>query len=171
MIFRIIIIIACAAVLGGLNNFINPHKVPWVGNWPSALSDNDSIWTSPSYVQGDPPTLKMSEAFDRWASKSYVLIDAREPEEYEFGHIEGAINLPFETLDEYKETVLPTIPKDTLIVTYCSGSECDASLMLARYLVGQAGYKNVEIFFGGWAQWNKQKLPITGQYDPVEESH
>lgn len=170
MIVRILVIVILAAILGGVNNFINPNKVPWVGNWPSTLSDNDSVWTSPSYEQGDPPTLKLSEAFDLWASKTYVFIDAREPEEYQHGHIEGAINLPFETLDEYKESVLPTIPKDTLIVTYCSGSECDASLMLARYMVGQAGYKDVKIFFGGWAQWNKMKLPITGQYDPVEES-
>ncbi len=171
MIFRIIIICVIAVILGGINNFINPNSVAWVGNWPTSMSDTDSIWTSPSYDKGDPPTLKMSEAFDRWASKSYIFIDAREPDEYAAGHIEGAINLPYDYFDDFKDKVLPTIPKDTLIVTYCSGSECEASLFLARFLVQEYGYKNVEIFFGGWSQWSKQKLPIEGNYGNEEESH
>lgn len=171
MIFRIFIIVLVAAILGGINNFINPNKVPWVGNWPNSLSDSDTTWTSPSYEKGDPPTLRLSEAFDRWASKSYVFIDAREPDEYKTGHIEGAISLSFDYLDDFKDKVLPTIPKDTLIVTYCSGSECDASLLLARALVQQYGYKHVEIFFGGWAQWSKQKLPIEGSYGDEAETH
>ena len=53
----------------------------------------------------------------------------------------------------------------TMIVAYCNGTECDASLMLARLLVKEHGYKNVEIFFGGWQCWDKQRLPIEGKYD------
>lgn len=165
MIKQIVIIVVLAAVLGGLNNLVNPNKIDWVGNWPSSLSDTDSTWTSPSYEKGDPPTLRLSEAFDRFTGKRHVFIDAREPEEYKLGHIEGAISFPYDYFDDYKDKVMPLLPKDTLIVTYCSGTECEASLYLARLLVQEYGYKNVEIFFGGWAQWAKQKLPIEGSYE------
>lgn len=171
MILRIVIIIFIAAILGGINNFVNPNKVPWIGNWPSEMSDTDTNWTSLSYEEGDPPTLRLAEAFDRWASKSYIFIDAREPEEYAEGHIEGAISLPYDYFDDYKDKVLPTLPKDASIVTYCSGSECEASLYLARFLVQEYGYKNVEIFFGGWSQWSKKELPIEGKYGNDEGAH
>ncbi len=167
MIKRIIIIVLLAAILGGVNNLVNPNKIKWIGNWPSALSDSDSTWTSPSYEPGDPPTLRMAEAFDRWTGKRHVFLDAREPEEYKSGHIEGAISFPYDYFDDYAETILATLPKDTLIVTYCSGSECESSLYLARLLVEQYGYTNVEIFFGGWAQWAKHQLPIEGSYEEV----
>jgi len=160
MIKRIVIIVILAAILGGVNNLVNPNKVAWVGNWPTSLADSDSTWTSPSYEPGDPPTLRMAEAFDRWSAKRHVFIDAREPEEYKEGHIAGAISFPYDYFEDYKDKILAELPKDTLIVTYCSGSECESSLFLARLLAQEYGYKNVEIFFGGWTQWSKHQLPV-----------
>jgi rhodanese-related sulfurtransferase len=162
---RMFLIIVIAALLGGINNFINPNQVPWVGKWPSADADSDSAWQSLSYEPGDPPTLGIAEAFDRFAAKTHRFIDAREPDEYKSGHIQGAISLPYDYFDDYKDSVLTTLSKDAKIVTYCSGTECEASLYLARLLVQEHGYKNVEIFFGGWAQWVKHELPIAGSYE------
>jgi rhodanese-related sulfurtransferase len=162
---RIFIIVVLAALLAVGNNLVNPNKVPWVGNWPTFSGEEDSLWTSPSYDKGDPPTLRPQEAFERFISQGYIFIDAREAEEYQSGHIKGAINLPFETFDDHWAQVEPQLPKDAHIVTYCSGTECDASLMLARLLTQKYGYKNVEIFFGGWQVWDKRKLPIDGKYD------
>lgn len=165
MIVRIAIIILMAAFVGGINNLVNPHKIDWVGNWPGAMEDSDSAWASPSQEPGDPPTLRVAEAFDRYAARTYVFVDAREPDEYQSGHIKGSINLPFETFDEHWPKVESFLPYDAKIVAYCSGSECDASLMLARLLIKDHGYKNIEIFFGGWKSWNKHRLPIEGKYD------
>ena len=143
---------------------LNPHKIPWVGNYPSGNSDADTVWQSPSYQKDDPPTLHADDAFNRFMSQTYLFLDAREPDDYAQGHIRGSINLPFESIDQYWAKVEPLIPKDTTIVTYCSGTECEASLMLAR-LLRERGYKNVEIFFGGWQTWNKHRWPIEGKYD------
>ena len=165
MITRILMIVSTAALLGGANNLINPNKVDWVGNWPTNLGSCDTSAVIPAAEKGDPPFLKLTEAFDRFTTKKYLFVDAREPEEYTAGHIKGAINLPFETFDQHWSEVEPKLPKDTLIVTYCSGAECDASLMLARMLIKEHGYKNIEIFFGGWQCWDKSKLPIDGKYD------
>jgi rhodanese-related sulfurtransferase len=165
MIVRLVVIVVLAALLGGVNNLINPNKIDWVGNWPSSNNDSDSLWTSPSQEPGDPQPLRLSEAFDRFASKTYLFVDAREPEEYQSGHIKGSINLPFDSFDQYWAQVESKLPKDAKIVTYCSGTECDASLLLARLLAKKHGYKNLEIFFGGWMAWSKQRLPIEGKYD------
>jgi len=163
-ILQIAVICFVAALLAVGNNLVNPNK-PWV-DWPSYSDNSDSVWVSPSYdANSDPPTLRLAEAFDRFVSRTYLFVDAREPEEYQSGHIKNAINLPFDTFDDHWAQVEPLLPKDAKIVTYCSGSECDASLLLARLLIQKYGYQNIEIFFGGWPAWNKHKLPIDGKYD------
>jgi rhodanese-related sulfurtransferase len=147
IILQVIVISFVAALLAVGNNLVNPNKVPWIGNWPSLSDNTDSVWVSPSYdAKSDPPTLRLSEAFDRFTSKTYLFVDAREPEEYQAGHIKDAINLPFDTFDDHWAQVESLLPKNAKIVTYCSGTECDASLLLARLLIQQHGYKNIEIF-------------------------
>ena len=75
----------------------------------------------------------------------------------------SSINLPFDSFDDYWEEVQALMPTDALIITYCSGSECEASLHLARLLVEDYGYTNVEIYFGGWQCWYNNRLPIEGE--------
>jgi len=168
MIKRALIIIILAVILAGLNNLVNPNKIDWVGYWPN-VTDSDTTWFSPSYEEGDPPTLLLQQALDRYIDGSYVFLDAREPIEYQEGHIKGAINLSYDYFDEQWDSVKTLIPKDTTIVTYCSGSECEASLYLARLLVEDYGFTHVEIFFGGWRLWDKHKLPIEGHYGSGDE--
>lgn len=164
MLKRIIIIVLLAVVVAGLNNLVNPNGIEWVGYWPN-VTDSDTTWFSPSYMEGeDPPTLLLQEALDRYIDGSYVFLDAREPFEYQQGHIKGAINLSYDFFEEQWDSVKTLLPKDTAIVAYCSGSECEASLYLARLLVQDYGYENVEIFFGGWRLWSKHELPIVGEY-------
>ena len=168
MLKRIIIIVLLAAVLALANNLLNPNGIEWVGYWPN-VTDADTVWYSPSYEKGDPPTLLLQQALDRYIDGSYVFLDAREPIEYKEGHIKGAINLSYDFFDEQWDSVKTMLPKDTSIVTYCSGSECEASLYLARLLTEDYGYTHVEIFFGGWRLWSKHKLPIVGSYGDEDE--
>jgi rhodanese-related sulfurtransferase len=159
---RSIIIVLIAVVLAVTANLVNPHRIPWVQYWPDP-SESDTVWLSPSYVKGeDPPAIPLGLAVDRYYS-DYLFVDAREAEEYETGHIEGAILLPFDYFDEYWPEVEPLMPVDTPIVVYCSGSECESSLNLARVLVEDFGYQTVEIFFGGWRSWYNNRLPIEGE--------
>ncbi|MCK4857956.1 MAG: rhodanese-like domain-containing protein [candidate division Zixibacteria bacterium] len=155
--------IIIATIVGTIANLASPNRIEWFGFWPNVL-DSDSVWLSPSYEEGDPPAIHLGAAFDRYLSRSYLFVDSREPEEYETWHIVGAISLPFDDIDEYWPQVEPLMPVDTPIVIYCSGSECESSLYLARYMVEDLGYQNVEIFFGGWRAWYNERLPIEGKY-------
>ena len=48
--------------------------------------------------------------------RTFTLLDVREQKEYEAGHLLGAVNLPYERLDE----VEAEIPKDRLWLIYCA---------------------------------------------------
>ena len=65
--------------------------------------------------------------------RTFTLLDVREQREYEAGHLLGAVNLPYERLDEVESE----IPKDRPVVIYCAyGGQ---SLLAARKLAG-CGY-------------------------------
>lgn len=68
-----------------------------------------------------------------------IIVDVREPLEYKFGHIKGALNIPpSEMMAGAKK--LDGIPKDTEIVLYCvSGSRSNVSMHLLR----QLGFTNL----------------------------
>jgi len=44
-------------------------------------------------------------------------------------------------------------PQDALLI-YCSGYECDDSLVLASYLQ-EAGFTNIVIYAGGYSEWQQ----------------
>lgn len=104
-----------------------------------------------------PQAIKLEQAFALY-KKNVLFIDARDESDYLAGHITGAINIPFEDLDNYKQE-LEQIPKDKPIVVYCAGSECDLSVLLGDILF-EKGYKQVYVFFGGWVEWQEAKYPI-----------
>ena len=58
---------------------------------------------------------------ERIADKKAVLVDVRELVEWNDGHIEGAVHLPWRDLqDKLDEKVLrEKLPKDTIVYTHC----------------------------------------------------
>jgi rhodanese-related sulfurtransferase len=172
ILIRSVIILVVTAAAAAVANLINPNAIEWVGHWPDP-TESDTIWLSPSYMpEEDPSTIALGTAFERFLSEEYVFVDAREPEDYELGHIKGAISLPFDSFDDYWEQAQPQMPVDTPVVIYCSGSECESSLNLARYMVEELGYQRekVELFFGGWRAWYNNRLPIDGDYGTDDDA-
>ena len=69
----------------------------------------------------------------------FYLVEARERLHYEMSHLPGAINFPYEFVDE-AEKVLPD--KRAEIVIYCMNEECESLREEARELE-QMGYVSV----------------------------
>jgi len=90
-----------------------------------------------------------------------VLVDARSAEEYELGHIAGAMSLPLDRFDQALPAVQAELRKSKLIVIYCSGGSCGTSEEVAKKL-GERGFKNLAVFADGLPGWLRAKLPITG---------
>jgi len=68
-----------------------------------------------------------------------IVVDVREPFEYESGHYPGAINLPpAEIMAGAKK--LEKVPKDTKIILYCKSG---ARSNVAKVHLGQQGFTNL----------------------------
>ena len=81
------------------------------------------------------------------SESGYIIIDARTQEEYDEGHIPGAIMIPEYEIADRAEKELPD--KDQLILVYCRSGR--RSKIAAEALV-KLGYTNVKEF-GGIIDW------------------
>ena len=79
--------------------------------------------------------------------EGYVILDVRTQEEYDEGHIPGAILIPHTEIDARAEEVLTD--KDQLILVYCRSGR--RSKLAAEALV-ELGYTNIKEF-GGIIDW------------------
>ena len=77
----------------------------------------------------------------------YIILDAREQDEYDEGHIPGAILIPYGEIADRAENELPD--KDQLILVYCRSGR--RSKIASEELV-KLGYTNVKEF-GGIIDW------------------
>lgn len=125
------------------------EKKPEVKETPEEKKDEAPVPT-------EPAAINIQQAY-RLFEQNILFIDAREKSDYDYAHIKGAINIPFDHFDEYKN-LLNGIDKSRTIVTYCGGSDCDLSIMLGNLLF-DLGYKKTFIFFGGWNDWLQAGYP------------
>lgn len=91
--------------------------------------------------------ISMEEAQEMMGEEECVILDVRTKEEYDSGHIPGAICIPNETIGDEEIPELPD--KDQKILVYCRSG--NRSKQAAKKLV-QLGYTNV-IEFGGIHDW------------------
>jgi rhodanese-related sulfurtransferase len=103
------------------------------------------------------PIIDLAFARGLFESGAALFVDGRHEFDYQLGHIKGAINIPLKEF-ERRKSLLASLPKDRTIVTYCDGAECNSSIELAARLYAE-GFTDVRIFFGGWNEWNAQRLP------------
>ena len=99
-------------------------------------------------------------------SKSKILlIDGRSESAYHRGHIPGAGNVPYIQRDYFSKQLLADVARETPIIVYCSGKNCNTGVELARSLTKKFGFIHVRVFEGGWEEWVKGKNPIQTSFD------
>lgn len=97
----------------------------------------------------DLQTLSKDELIDKMEGGTIILLDVRPKDEYEAGHISGAISVPMEELDLY----LQTLPRDVEVVAYCRGAYCVYSVQAVEKMryEGLKAYR----FEGGVQEWRE----------------
>ncbi len=159
VLLKTLIIILIGSAIGLTYNTISPGGISLKGNWSPKVT-SDSLEVPQGYEEDvDPPAIRLDYAMMKFQSKNVIFLDARYPEDFKAGHIEGAINFPWEEYEEYAPQILPTLPQDEEIIAYCDGTECETSLLLARELM-ELGYTKVKVFFGGWQEWRDAGLSV-----------
>ncbi len=108
-----------------------------------------------------------------------VLIDVRDPERYEAGHLAGAVNVPAgeSARDAHDAAYVEAIeeagagPDDRLILVCGEGNR---SARAADALQNEHEFKHVASIIGGSKLWNELGFPIEGEIaigDEEAETH
>ena len=88
------------------------------------------------------------EAKEMMDTQDVIILDVREQDEYDSGHIPGAVLLPVGTIDE--ETAAEVIPeKDSTVLVYCRSGNRSKT---ASSALSELGYTNI-YEFGGINTW------------------
>ena len=77
----------------------------------------------------------------------HIILDTREQDEFDEGHIKGAILIPYTEIESKAEKILPD--KDKLILVYCRSGRRSK---IASESLAKLGYTNVKEF-GGIIDW------------------
>lgn len=83
-----------------------------------------------------------------------LVLDVREPDEFEQGALAGAVHIPRGHLEAQIESRLPD--KDAEVVVYCAGGVRSA---FAARTLGELGYGNVASMDGGFGRWKDEGRP------------
>lgn len=81
------------------------------------------------------------------SGEDFIILDVREQDEFDEGHIPGAFLLPYTEIENQAETMLPD--KDKQILVYCRSGR--RSKIAAESLV-KLGYTDIKEF-GGIIDW------------------
>ena len=98
--------------------------------------------------------VSISELTQRMKTKKIILLDIRPVEEYNAGHIPGAMSIPIEKLP----AMLKKLPKSNEYIAYCRGSLCvfaDDAVQLLK----KKGF-NARRLEEGFPDWKLKGLPI-----------
>ncbi len=97
----------------------------------------------------DVEQITLPELLNRRSRGEVVLVDVRPPAEYERGHIEGAISVPLEEIEDH----LDELPEDAEVVAYCRGRYCTLAEQAAeRFRSLGVEVKTLNVGFPEWEQ-------------------
>jgi rhodanese-related sulfurtransferase len=99
------------------------------------------------------------------SKKEAIFLDAREPNEYAVSHIGGSTHVGY---DHFELSTIPTMPKDTPIIVYCSVGY--RSEKVAEQLIA-AGYTHVSNLYGGIFEWVNEEQPVYDTKGKTQKVH
>jgi sulfur-carrier protein adenylyltransferase/sulfurtransferase len=99
--------------------------------------------------------LDAAQARERIESGEPVVVDVREQDEWDEGHIPGAVHLPRGHLESRIERLAPD--RSRPVVVYCSAGNRSA---FAAKTLGELGYEDVASLAGGFTDWKRNGFPV-----------
>ena len=99
-------------------------------------------------ADGSYQQITQEEAKEMMDSQEVIILDVREQDEYDSGHIPGAVLLPVGSIDE--TTAAEVIPdEDSTVLVYCRSGNRSKT---ASSTLAELGYTNI-YEFGGINTW------------------
>lgn len=132
-----------SALLGSLRDVAERH-----------LADVDRLVNDYLKVKDSLEPVPAAELLERARGGEVTVLDVRPTEEYESGHLPGAVNIPLSELEERLGQLNP----DQEVVAYCRGPHC----VLAFDAVAKLREKGMKArrLDGGLPEWRLEGLPV-----------
>ncbi len=108
--------------------------------------------------QAGPDEITVSDAVALEKAQGVLWLDARRGEQFDKGHIPGAMLL---NIYEWDELMMPVVnalsdgPRRTVII-YCDAQKCSASRELREKIINFGlGEFDIRVLHGGWPAWKE----------------
>ena len=122
-----------------------------------------SVLLTSSLCYADITPLITQEQFLKSQQSSNIsIIDVRSVEEFNNGHIPGAINIPHNQIQDHLELLL-TLKKQPVVV-YCRSGRRAA---IAEKAMIELGLKDVHHLEGDWLSWQEKSLPVSTKHEKI----
>lgn len=144
-----LLIVTAGLIAIGVNHW-RDDGIPLVGEWSVEARFSDTA--------GDSLVIGLDEAGRLFRQEAALFLDARPRDQYDQGHIRGALSLPWQEADRYFMELVGRLDGESTIITYCDGDSCDLSHDLALFLK-EMGFENVRVLVNGWTVWRQAGLP------------
>jgi hydroxyacylglutathione hydrolase len=133
------------------------HKLAFIGlenRVAGFAAGGMDAWRAAGYPAASLPQTRPADLQAQLEQDGLIVLDVREGDEYDAGHIAGARQISYKTLDARLDE-LNLDPDAPLAIVCASGmrSSTAASLLLRR------GYTNVSNVAGGMDAWRRAALP------------
>ena len=155
---EVLLILSLSVVIAFTVNFFSPKGIALFGEWDTStgvINPRSKENVVVHEIEIDDVRIA-KKIFD---SQKAIFVDARARTGYTKGHIKGALSLPVHQFDEFIDQWISNYPTTSLIITYCSGRECDEAHLLAQAFL-TAGYTNVNVFIDGFSAWESKGYPV-----------
>ena len=155
---EIAILLGLSIVAALAVNYFSPSGIALMGQWDTAQGVVTAKEKNGIVIEGiEIGTVDLARKM--YDSGDYIFVDARSTEDYDEGHIKGALSLPVGQFEDKIAAFLERYPLEISIVTYCSGRTCEDSHHLAEYLM-ELGYDKISVFIDGFPGWEAEGHPV-----------
>lgn len=135
---RVLFVVGFTVVIALVANWLSPSGLSLNGNWDG--SENNDVFIDKS-LEIDSVTVEKL-----LAGEQTIFVDAREKEEFDHSHIDGAIPLPMNYVGVLIRDFKKKYPFTTPIVSY-SNDDSKKNHQLAQKLI-EIGYVDVRVYVG-----------------------
>jgi len=137
-------ILLFSLIISIIGNALSPVRIEW---FPRIEKD--------LLVKNPFPEISIDKAVKLLKSENVIFIDARSAKSHKKSHIPTSINVPYRNVEKIYEEKLSYLPKDILLVVYCSSEDCSLAVRVAKK-IKNFGFTNISILKGGFSGWLKR---------------
>ena len=131
-------------------------KMKQAGKYPFSIGPVEGTVTVIEYVQGNYTELSAEQGQALIRKQKPLILDVRTPKEYRMGHLEGAMLIPVQHLQQRLGELADH--KESPILIYCATG--NRSTVASKILIDK-GFSTIYNLRWGIKDWHRRKYPIT----------